>query len=421
MQQFEILSGVLGAFKNRVVIFLMILIVGVVTTIVYTLSQPQTYSATAVIQIESAQISEPSLAALSSDASHRLQLIEQRLMARDNLIEQIENFGLYADLNESSDMDKVALLREAITISQIAGDAGLFGAAGVPSGLTITVNLSEAEDAAALANFLVQQVVDQNENRREIQARQTLDFFETEEARLLALVESVEDELAVFRQTNADILPETVAGLAEQEAAFESNILDIDRQILTLRNDASRQRDEFVNRQVAVLEEQKTLLSERLAGVRTKMQMAPEAARELGRLNRELSLFQGQYEVVTVNRAEAELSLTLEDRKQAERFEILETALPGEHPVSTSRRLMFAIGMALSIIAAGGVVFISEQMNPAIRNAKRLKSELDLTPVVSIPTIVSAKEAFGQRLVIASMLAILFLVIPLVTLQLTGG
>ena len=421
MQQFEILSGVLGAFKNRVVIFLMILIVGVVTTIVYTLSQPQTYSATAVIQIESAQISEPSLAALSSDASHRLQLIEQRLMARDNLIEQIENFGLYADLNESSDMDKVALLREAITISQIAGDAGLFGAAGVPSGLTITVNLSEAEDAAALANFLVQQVVDQNENRREIQARQTLDFFETEEARLLALVESVEDELAVFRQTNADILPETVAGLAEQEAAFESNILDIDRQILTLRNDASRQRDEFVNRQVAVLEEQKTLLSERLAGVRTKMQMAPEAARELGRLNRELSLFQGQYEVVTVNRAEAELSLTLEDRKQAERFEILETALPGEHPVSTSRRLMFAIGMALSIIAAGGVVFISEQMNPAIRNAKRLKSELDLTPVVSIPTIVTAKEAFGQRLVIASMLAILFLVIPLVTLQLTGG
>ena len=421
MQQFEILSGVLGAFKNRVVIFLMILIVGVVTTIVYTLSQPQTYSATAVIQIESAQISEPSLAALSSDASHRLQLIEQRLMARDNLIEQIENFGLYADLNESSDMDKVALLREAITISQIAGDAGLFGAAGVPSGLTITVNLSEAEDAAALANFLVQQVVDQNENRREIQARQTLDFFETEEARLLALVESVEDELAVFRQTNADILPETVAGLAEQEAAFESNILDIDRQILTLRNDASRQRDEFVNRQVAVLEEQKTLLSERLAGVRTKMQMAPEAARELGRLNRELALFQGQYEVVTVNRAEAELSLTLEDRKQAERFEILETALPGEHPVSTSRRLMFAIGMALSIIAAGGVVFISEQMNPAIRNAKRLKSELDLTPVVSIPTIITAKEAFGQRLVIASMLAILFLVIPLVTLQLTGG
>ena len=421
MQQFEILSGVFGAFKNRVVIFLMILIIGIVSTIVYTLSQPQTYSATAVIQIESAQVSEPSLAAISSDASHRLLLIEQRLMARDNLVQQIEDFGLYSELSEVSDLEKVALLREAISINQIAGDAGIFGAAAVPSGLTITVRLSEPETAASLANFLVQQVVDQNESRREIQARETLDFFEVEEARLLQLVESVEDELAVFRQINADILPETVGGLVDQEATFEASILDIDRQILTLRNDASRQRDEFVNRQVAVLEEQKTLLSERVSGVRTKLQMAPEAARELGRLNRELGLFQGQYTIVTENRAEAELSLTLEDRKQAERFEILETAVPGEVPVSTSRRLIFSIGVALSIIAAGGLIFITEQMNPAIRNAKRLKSELDLTPVVSIPTIVTAKEAFGQRLVIASMLAILFLVIPLVTLQLTGS
>ena len=59
MQQFEILSGVLGAVKSRVVVFLMVLIVGIIGTIIYTVSQPQTYSATAVIQIESAQVSEP--------------------------------------------------------------------------------------------------------------------------------------------------------------------------------------------------------------------------------------------------------------------------------------------------------------------------------------------------------------------------
>ncbi len=406
MQQFEILSGVLAAFKSRVVIFLMVLIIGIVSTIIYTLNQPQAYSATAVIQIESAQISETTLVSLGSDASHRLQLIEQRLMARDNLVELIDDFGLYTDLDVLSNMEKAALLREAISIDQIAGDAGIFGAAAVPSGLTITVRLGDAEVAASLANFLVQQVIDQNENRREAQARETLDFFETEEARLLASVERVEVELASFRQTNADILPETVGALVGQEATFEASILDIDRQILTLRNDASRQRDEFVNRQVAVLEEQKTLLAERLAGVRTKLQMAPEAARELGRLNRELGLFQGQYFVVTENRAEAELSQTLEDRKQSERFEILETAVPDVIPVSTSRRLIFGIGIAFSIIAAGSVVFLTEQMNPAIRNAKRLKAELNLTPVVSIPTIVTAKEAFGQRLVIASMLAI---------------
>ncbi len=421
MQQFEILNGVIRAFRNRVVIFLLLLIVGVVATIVYTLSQPQTYRAVAVIQIESPQVAEPSLGSLGSSASHRLQLIEQRLMARDNLVEKINSFGLYAELADLSDHGKVVLLREAISIDQIEGDTFGFGAISVPSGLTIAVQLNDPESASALANNLVQQVIDQNEQRREVQARETLSFFETEEARLLGAVETLEEEIAIFKQTNADILPAALPGLVGSEAAFESNILDIDRQILSLESDSNRQRDEFVERQVAILEEQKTLLAERAAGVRTKIQRAPEAERELGRLTRELTLFQGQYEVVTVSRSEAELSLTLEDRNQAERFEILETAVPSETPVSTSRRLIFGIGMALSVIGAGVAIFIFEQMNPAIRNASRLKSELDLTPVVSIPSIVSPREAFGQRLVIASMLAILFLVIPLVTIQFTGS
>ncbi len=421
MQQFEILNGVIRAFRNRVVIFLLLLIVGAVATIVYTLSQPQTYRAVAVIQIESPQVAEPSLGSLGSSASHRLQLIEQRLMARDNLVEKINNFGLFAELADLSDHEKVVLLREAISINQIEGDSIGFGAISVPSGLTIAVQLNDPESASALANNLVQQVIDQNEQRREVQARETLSFFETEEARLLGAVETLEEEIAIFKQTNADILPAALPGLVSSEAAFESNILDIDRQILSLESDSNRQRDEFVERQVAILEEQKTLLAERAAGVRTKIQRAPEAERELGRLTRELTLFQGQYEVVTVSRSEAELSLTLEDRNQAERFEILETAVPSESPVSTSRRLIFGIGIALSVIGAGVVIFIFEHMNPAIRNASRLKSELDLTPVVSIPSIVSPREAFGQRLVIASMLAILFLVIPLVTIQFTGS
>jgi tyrosine-protein kinase Etk/Wzc len=421
MQQFEIMNGVIRAFRNRVVIFLLLLIIGVVATIVYTLSQPQSYRAIAVIQIESPQVAEPSLGTLGSGAAHRLQLIEQRLMARDNLMEKINTYNLYAALPDLDDQEKVSLLREAISINQIEGEIAGFGSIAVPSGLTISVQLGDPEAASALANDLVQQVIDQNEERRESQARETLSFFEQEEARLLNAVETLEEELAVFKQTNADILPSAMPGLVGSEAAFESNILDIDRQILSLKSDGNRQRDEFVDRQVAILEEQKTLLAERAAGVREKIQRAPEAERELGRLTRELTLFQGQYEIVTVSRSEAELSLSLEDRNQAERFEILETALPSETPVSTSRRLMFGIGLALSIIGAGIVIFIFEQMNPAIRNAGRLKSELDLTPVVSIPSIVSPREAFGQRLVIASMLAILFLVIPLVTIQMTGN
>merc|ERR1711916_3779 len=148
-----------------------------------------------------------------------------------------------------------------------------------------------------------------------------------------------------------------------------------------LRSGNSRQRAEFVDRQVAILDEQKMLLTERLLGVRSLLQRAPAVERELAQMSRELGLYQGQYDVVTANRAEAELSLSLEDRKQAERFEILETALPPEYPVSTSRRMIFLIGAVLSLVGSGAIIFFYGNLSPIVRNARDLKDELDLTPV----------------------------------------
>lgn len=422
MHQLDIFSGAFRAFKNRVVVFLMLFIIGVIVTIVYTLQQPRVYRAVSVIQIESPQISEAVAGGLGTSATHRLQLIEQRLMARDNLGEMITSHGLFQDATDLTLTEKVVLLRESITITQITGAvAGGFGAVSVPSGLVIQVELDDAQKAAELANDLVSTVIVQNDERRSSQARDTLTFFANEESRLLTQIEALENQVATFKQTNAEILPESVTTLIDQESDFQSAILEIDQQIISLKSDNSRQRAEFVERQVAILEEQKMLLTERLFGIRELMQRAPEVERQLSQMNRELTLYQSQYAVVTENRAEAELSASLEDRKQSERFEILETALPPEYPVSTSRRMIFLVGAGISFFAAGALIFFVSNLSPVIRNGKRLKEELDMTPVVSIPNIVSPREAFGERVTIAAMLAVLFIVIPLVTLQVVAA
>lgn len=421
MHQFEIFSGAARAFSNRIVIMLMLFIVGIIATIVYTIQQPQVYRATAVIQIESPQISEAVAGSIGTSAAHRLQLIEQRMMARDNLAAIIDRHGLFTDDPDMSITEKVDLLRESISTQQIAGEGAGIGAVSVPAGLIISVQLEDPNKAADLANDLVNTVIEQNDSRRSSQARETLAFFEAQEGELLGSIERLEARIAEFKQVNAEVLPETVTSLIGQEADFQSAILDIDQQIVTLRSGNSRQRAEFVDRQVAILDEQKMLLTERLLGVRSLLQRAPAVERELAQMSRELGLYQGQYDVVTANRAEAELSLSLEDRKQAERFEILETALPPEYPVSTSRRMIFLIGAVLSLVGSGAIIFFYGNLSPIVRNARDLKDELDLTPVVTIPTIVSPREAFGERLVIATMLALLFIAIPLVTLQIVAG
>lgn len=421
MHQFEIFSGAARAFGNRIVVMLMLFIVGIIATIIYTIQQPQVYRATAVIQIESPQISEAVAGSLGTSAAHRLQLIEQRMMARDNLADVIERHQLFTSDPTMSMIDKVDALRESINTQQIAGEAAGIGAVSVPSGLVISVELEDPVKASDLANDLVETVIEKNDSRRSNQARETLEFFAGQEDELLTSIERLEGNIAEFKQVNAEVLPETVTSLIGQEADFQSAILEIDQQIITLRSDNSRQRAEFVDRQVAVLDEQKMLLTERLMGVRGLLQRAPSVERQLAQMNRELALYQGQYEVVTENRAEAELSMSLEDRKQSERFEILERAIPAEYPISTSRRMIFLIGAVLSLVGSAAAIFFYGNLSPIVRNARDLKEELDLTPVVTIPTIVSPREAFGERLVIATMLAILFIVIPLVTLQIVAG
>lgn len=421
MHQFEIFSGAARAFGNRIVVMLMLFIVGIIATIFYTIQQPQVYRATAVIQIESPQISEAVAGSIGTSAVHRLQLIEQRMMARDNLATIIDRHQLFTADPNMSMVEKVDALRESITTQQISGEATGIGAVSVPSGLVISVELEDPNKAADLANDLVETVIEQNDSRRSNQARETLAFFAGQEQELLGSIEALEADLADFKQVNAEVLPEALTSLIGQEADFQSAILEIDQQIITLRSDSSRQRTEFVDRQVAVLDEQKMLLTERLMGIRGLLQRAPAVERELAQMNRELALYQGQYEVVTENRAEAELSMSLEDRKQAERFEILENAIPAEFPISTSRRMIFLIGAVLSLVGSAAIIFFYGNLSPIVRNARDLKEELDLTPVVTIPTIVSPREAFGERLVIATMLAILFIVIPLVTLQIIAG
>lgn len=425
MQQVEILSGMMRGFRNRLVIFVLLVTVGLIATIIYAVNQPRSYLAIAVIQIESPQVSDDAGigAATSSSAQYRLQLIEQRLMARDNLAALMDKYGLFVDETGLSTIEKVTIMREAISITQIMPGGTAVGAAAltqVPSGLTIQVELEDPIIAAEIANDLVDTVILQNSRRREVQARETLAFFSAEEQRLNATISRLENELSVYKQTNASILPGAVGTLFSQEELFQENILEIDQQIVILRSDSSRQRQDYVAQQVALLEEQKALLTERLLGVRSQLQTAPEIEKELSAMNRELAQFQSQYEVVTTNRAEAELTMALESQQQAGRFEILEPAEPPQYPISQSRKVTVGLGGIISVFLAGALLFIHENANSIIRNANQLKSELDLTPVVSIPVIVSRREAFGERIVLASSLALLFLVVPLVALQFAG-
>jgi len=168
--------------------------------------------------------------------------------------------------------------------------------------------------------------------------------------------------------------------------------LDLDQQILTIETTSDRQREEVKERQIALLQEQKALIGERVAQIEQQIEGAPDVERALNGLEREMTRLREQYEIITRRKAEAELGSMLEERQATDRFEVLETALPPQYAVSSSRKKLAAAGAVGSLLAGLALAFLVELLNPVIRNPAQMERALGVQPVVSIPVVVSRRD-----------------------------
>ncbi|WP_245813512.1 Wzz/FepE/Etk N-terminal domain-containing protein [Roseovarius marisflavi] len=372
--------------RRRIWLIAFVTLAGCVGAVFFALNQPRAFEATAVIQIETPQVGRDITGrVVPTDAMQRLQLIEQRLMARDNLIKVIDEHALFAKAQNMPLTQKIYDLRISTRIEQIS--VGLQGVATIPSGLSVTVRLDDPQKAADIANEFVDTVLTQNRERRLALVRETLGFYSAEEASVSEQIGDIEAQIAEFKRANADALPTSVGAARTQLNMLNETMLEIDRQIIALETDSSRQRQAVFARQVEQLTDQRNLVGERIARIEEAIAAAPRVERELGALVRKQTQLQEQFNTITRNRVEAEMSSVLENRQQQERFEILETAIPPAIPVSTSRKKLALAGSVASLLVGLGLAFLLEIMNPALRTAAQLEQELDISPVVTIPVV----------------------------------
>lgn len=414
MNQFQSISEVLSALRRRALLILIIVAIGCAASLQYALKQAKIYEATAIIQIEDAKIPDQlaGSSAPSTDSAHRLRLIEQRLMSRDNLLLIMEKYDLFADAPQLSLNEKIFQLREAARITQIVNQQQSWQPSNTPSGLMIAVRMADPNLAAEVANDLMNRVIDVSRERSLGRARDTLDFFATEENRIGQEILALEERIAVFKRDNSESLPAGQTALRTQLINLQDSELALEQEILTLQNNAGRQRLDVLENQINLLEEQRQLITARIQGVEELLNSSPEVEREFNIMERQLSQLQDQYSVVTRRKAEAELGQVLEDRQQSERFEVLESALPPEFPVSRSRKKLAIMGGLASVIVAFAAAIGLELATPRIRTAAQMERMLGMQPVISVPRIHTSRETNGRRFAWIAGLVALVVAVP---------
>ncbi len=396
--------NILRMLWRRAVVIALVLAIGLPLAVWFALRQDRLYEAIAVIQIEAPEIADTltGTAATVATADTQLDLIQQKLMSRDHMIDVIDRLGLFPQ--DLSTIEKVGLLRGAVSIVKLIDPAAAFRPDVRASGLIITVRLGDPDQAAAVANDFLAGILAEAQGRAEGRAALTLAFFTAEEARVGAAILDAEARLADFKSANADSLPENITAQRDRIARLRDRGGILDSQLIDLGIAGERLRPEEVARQRALLDEEVQRIDAEIARIETALLAAPQIERELSALNRELTQLTDEYGVISAGRTEAAMAQTIESQDQAARFEVLETAVTPEFPISASRRKIAMAGAVGAGIVALGVAFLMEFSNPVIRNATQLEAQLGLRAVVTIPHLQSRVQRRRRK---AGLLALL--------------
>lgn len=193
------------------------------------------YEASATILVESQQIpTDLASPTVTSDAAERIRVIEQRLLARDNLLEIASKYSLYQYLgpNLSSTL-LVDNVRRAISIAQIDTVANN-SASNRVVGFTVKFQYRDAGTAARVTNELVTSILSHNVESRLNRASETAEFFANQKNKLEGELEKMEQEIAEFKRSNEADLPETLTVRREQLMQLRLQMGEIDQKVREL-------------------------------------------------------------------------------------------------------------------------------------------------------------------------------------------
>ncbi|MFV3380064.1 MULTISPECIES: GumC family protein [Pseudomonas] len=219
----------ISIIKDRALVLGIVIVVILAATVAVAVAVPPVYQSTGTILVESQQIS-PDLVANNNNsfADERIEVIRQRVMTRENLLRIIEKYGLFSsNARQLSDADKVELMRTAIVVETLSTFIKGRGEATVA--FNVSFEHKQPEVAREVANELVTLFLNENIKQRTERASETTEFLSQEADKLGAELQSLENQLADFKQAHANALPEHQTLRMNMLSRSEMEFREIDR------------------------------------------------------------------------------------------------------------------------------------------------------------------------------------------------
>lgn len=212
-------------FLRRLPVMMLFVLICAGLGVATALKLPDTYSTTARLLVEQPQIPERMVAStVQADAVEQLDVIQQRLMTRANLIDIANRFNVFEDLRNMEPDRVVTAMQEATTIRRSAGR-------GEAVLMTIGFEGRSPQIVADVVNEYVTLALEQSTTTRINQAAKTLQFFEQEVQRLNEEINKQSAAIAEFKGKNSDALPEDQSYRLGRQTLLQERLSRVERDL----------------------------------------------------------------------------------------------------------------------------------------------------------------------------------------------
>lgn len=183
--------------------FCLVMIIGIAVAI----KLPKLYSATTMILIQPQTVPSDYVRPLTTTGiESRIASISQEIKSRSNLENIINNFNLFTGPENANIYmeDKISKLRDKITVEVFSDRRS----SAFAQAFSISFKGENPEDVKNITNYIAESFINENMRMREQESLGTSGFIEGQLDSVRLELETLEQELKIFRENNMGGLPE---------------------------------------------------------------------------------------------------------------------------------------------------------------------------------------------------------------------
>lgn len=206
---------------------------------------PNRFSSSATILVEPQAISEQLIKSglQGSDLNKRLNIMTAQILSRARLSRIIDDLGLYSKESEEMTREEVIeLMREEIFVEPVLPELeveGIRNQAIEINTFRITFWSDKAQTAAAVANRLANDFIEQHIRERVQLSGDTSEFIQAELERLTQRIRQVESQIAQVKEQNTGSLPEDMDANQAQLTRLADRRQSVRNELALARSDSA--------------------------------------------------------------------------------------------------------------------------------------------------------------------------------------